>query len=422
MENDPQNIARDLHKAIRRPGANRKSLRIFLEKKSLPRTDAADLAEEIIRKLTIERLPPISEIELMLTRQCDHRCDYCFVEGKEAGEEMSEETGRAAVNFLFNHCRAAETLEIFFFGGEPLLEFGLIETITTYAETRAAEAGKKITFSMTTNGTLCDEKKVSFLSAHRIRFLLSLDGDQKTHDRHRKLRDGSSAYQAVTANLAAMKKQQPWLGARMTVHPDSVENIVHNVIHLAGLGINQFLIGPTTGLEWSNDKLNIYRDRMIEVARWLKEQLDRGKNFRFSTLEENGEMLGGKRNLWGCRAGRRRVAVNGRGEIYPCSKMKGVDGSRGIYRLGNLAEGLSEIYNRLVLCDLIPAERSICETCQDAGSCMGGCYADNYRETGSIFRHDPFTCRLKRRTDQIIAAAEKILGTDYYRSFSRLYD
>jgi len=401
---------------IREPGANRDSLRRFLiDEAGLTPEEGGELAAAVCRKMTEERFPPITEMELMLTEECNHRCDYCFVEGKNPANPMNRETAEKAVDFLFERSRAKPELKILFFGGEPMLAFELIKEIVLYVEEKIAGADKKISFDMTTNGTLFDEERASFLAEHGVKYLLSIDGDQATHDLHRHTTDGKSSYLRIVRDLPIMKKYQPWMGARMTVHPDTADRIYQNIIHLAGLGINQFLVGPATGLEWSNRGLDTYRDQMIEVTGWLKSELDQGHQYRINTLEENGAMLGGKSNFWGCRAGRHSITITARGTIFPCSKMLGVDNLEGICPLGTLDDGLTEIYNRLSLCGLVPVDRQTCLDCRWADTCMGGCFATNYQATGSLFSPDPFECRLKSRTMEITRAAEEILGPEFFQ-------
>ncbi len=407
----------EIFNEISQPGSNKNSLKQYLTKtRGLVETDAEALAENICRKLLEDRFPPITEMELMLTEDCNQRCDYCFVKGKNEFNRMPGEISRQAVDFLFTHSGTQKAVKILFFGGEPLLEFDLIREITHYAEEKAGSSGKKVNFNMTTNGTLIDEETAEFLGKHKIRFLLSIDGDCQTHDRHRRLLSNESSYQRIIENLPLMKSVQPWLGARMTVHPDTVDRIYDNVVHLAALGINQFLIGPATGLDWTDEELDIYRGEMIKVARWLKEETDAGKHFRVSSLEEKLERLGKSGDIWGCRAGRHSITVTARGDIFPCSKMVGVGGEEGIFPLGTLEEGITRIYNRLVLCGMIPVEREKCEQCAYSRYCMGGCFATNYQATGSIVRPDPFECRLKKQTIEIVRESERILGPDYFET------
>jgi len=55
-----------------------------------------------------------------------------------------------------------------------------------YGEWQAERCRKGLSFSMTTNGTLFDEEKLAFCQRHGIKFLLSIDGDEETHNAHRR--------------------------------------------------------------------------------------------------------------------------------------------------------------------------------------------------------------------------------------------
>ncbi|MEA1928774.1 MAG: radical SAM protein [Candidatus Auribacterota bacterium] len=416
MIENQNNITNLIQSHIREPGANRESLSRFLvEEVDFTPEDGQALASAVCRKMTEERFPAVTEMELMLTEDCNLRCDYCFVEGKNPSHPMSRATARKAVDFLFELSRDKPELKILFFGGEPMLSFELIEKIVLYVEEKEEITGKKVAFDMTTNGTLFKEERAEFLAEHRVKYLLSIDGDRETHDRHRHAIAGQSSYLKIISDLPLLKKYQPWMGARMTVHPDTVEKIYENVVHLAGLGFNQFLIGPATGLEWNDRGLDTYRDQMILVAGWLKSKRDQGSHYRINTLEESVAMMAGKKNFWGCRAGRHSITVTARETIFPCSKMLGVDNLEGICPLGTLDDGLTELYNRLSLCGLVSVDRQTCLDCRWADTCMGGCFATNYQATGSLFAPDPFECRLKPRTMAMARAAEEILGPEFFQ-------
>ena len=421
MPETTNNLIALIQNHIRKPGANLDSIARFLEEEEgFTREDGLELADAVCRKMTEELFPPITEMELMLTEDCNQRCDYCFVEGKNPSNPMNMETAEKAVDLLFDLSRNNPDLKILLFGGEPMLAFDLIKDIVLYVEEKQAGSGQKVSFDMTTNGTLFDEVRISFLAKHHVKYLLSIDGDQETHDLHRKSVDGKSSYLRIIRNLSLFKSYQPWLGARITVQPDTVDKIYNNVIHLAELGFNQFLVGPATGVAWSNRGLDTYRDQMIQVTVWLKAELDKGRHFRINTLEESVSMMGGKINFWGCRAGRHSITVTARGTIFPCSKMLGVDNLEGICPLGTIEEGIIEINNRLALCGMVPVDRQTCLDCRWADTCMGGCFATNYQATGSLFSPDPFECRLKSRTMEIARAAEEILGPEFFREPSEV--
>ncbi len=405
-----------LLREVARPGSNLAGLVRFLrEQEGLDPASAAAAARAVVGKLQASRFPPITHLELMVTEDCNHRCHYCFVEGKNPGHRMPPGRARQAVDFLLRESRDRNELTLLLFGGEPLIEFDLLRDLLPYAASRARAAGKRMVFDMTTNATLLDEERVDFLVSAGVKILVSIDGDRAAHDRHRLARDGKSSYDRVAAALPLIKRRQPWLGARMTVHPDTAAALSGNVAHLAGLGFNQFLIGAATGVDWSEAELDRYQEEMVRVAAWLRRELDRGGRFRVTTLEESVAMMGGRRSRWGCRAGRHCVTVAADGSIYPCSKMLGVSGLKGLCPLGTLDEGLTEIHNRLLLCGLVPVERKACSACPEADLCFGGCYATNFQATGSLFDPAPVECRLKRRSIAIAREAEKILGAEFYR-------
>jgi uncharacterized protein len=79
----------------------------------------------------------LRSLALNLTNNCNLGCEYCYArQGKydNPGEVMSFETARNSVDLLINsvHNNNGSKLTIGFFGGEPLLEFDLIEKIVAY--------------------------------------------------------------------------------------------------------------------------------------------------------------------------------------------------------------------------------------------------------------------------------------------------
>jgi len=144
---------------------------------------------------------------MLITEDCNCRCDYCFIRGKRP-RRMSEEIIKATVDFLLLKSRHLERPEILFFGGEPLLAFDLMQLTVDYGEWQAERYRKQLAFSMTTNGTLFDEEKLAFCQRHGVKFLLSIDGDEKTHNAHRRFADGRGTYHAVVELIPLMKRKQ----------------------------------------------------------------------------------------------------------------------------------------------------------------------------------------------------------------------
>jgi len=363
---------------------------------------ANQLAEELLHRSIMARLHarnrvPVGHLELMLTEECNHRCDYCFVRSKTAARTMTEEIGRKAIDLLIRDGARSPRSGILFFGGEPLLRFDLLISFAAYARQRSQDlrVNRGVSLSITTNGTMLTEEMAKLLRDFRIVYLLSIDGDKATHDAHRRTVDGRSSYDMVRERLATMKQYQPWLGARMTIHPENSDRIRNNVEHLADLGINQFIIGPATGLRWSSTALAQYEESLFDALKWSHMRLLEGAPLRLGMLED--DLLARPkryRGQWGCGAGRARISVDVEGNIYPCSKVYGVAQHREHYTLGDVWKGMVEYRRREEWISGVPDLRHKCASCHLADECVGGCPATNIEASGSPFVPCLADCRI----------------------------
>jgi len=69
-------------------------------------------------------------IELYLAEACNLRCKYCYVQDNHAlgNGLMPEEVALAAVDLVFRRSRGVDTIQITFFGGEPLLNKPILKS------------------------------------------------------------------------------------------------------------------------------------------------------------------------------------------------------------------------------------------------------------------------------------------------------
>ncbi|MGD8238129.1 MAG: SPASM domain-containing protein [Armatimonadota bacterium] len=366
----------------------------------LSELDVDVLAARIARRFEMTcGAPAFGLVDMMLTRDCNHRCDYCFVRSKRP-ERMTWETAKATVDFFLKQPGPPRDngYQILFFGGEPLLEFDLIRQIVDYTEWLQERTGVPFRYSMTTNGTLLTEGMCSFFRSHRIAYLLSIDGDKETHDAHRKLRGGGSSYDLMLPDRFRMAKQhQPWQGTRMTVRPDTVRRLVDNVKHLHALGMNQFLIGIATGLQWSRDDFVEYEAQLLALMDLHQEMRERKRPFRMTLYEKDlRSPPGTSTNTWGCGAGRGRMAADPGGNIYGCAKIAGLDRPELLRDqcLGNVFEGITHPDRRAMVADNTTTHRPKCVRCKYRHDCGGGCPATNLEASGSIFDPAPEECMI----------------------------
>ena len=117
--------------------------------------------------------------------------------------------------------RAAGRAMVTFFGGETLMNFPVLKKTVAYARSRAAEVGKVIDFSLTTNATLLKPDVIDFLADERIGVTISIDGPQEIQDKFRVFHNGKGSYDVVAPKIKALlarHKSRP-IGARVTLDP-----------------------------------------------------------------------------------------------------------------------------------------------------------------------------------------------------------
>ena len=163
---------------------------------------------------------------------------------------MDRAVARQAVDFLFENSGNLLDLVLVFFGGEPLLNPKLISDTIAYADRKAADSGKEISYAMTTNGTVLTDKVIAFIRKHRIGMTVSIDGTRAAHDRFRRFPDGSPSYDVI---LPGVKKL---LGASMTkpvvarvTLAKEVGDIHQSLTHLLDLGFAEAGFSPVTSGE-----------------------------------------------------------------------------------------------------------------------------------------------------------------------------
>lgn len=155
----------------------------------------------------------LSRITLQVTQQCNLRCSYCAYSGSyenrhHQNKKMSFETAKKGIDYVINRSKDASKLVIGFYGGEPLLELGMIKKCVEYAIEKGE--GKQIVFSITTNGTLLNEETIEFLMNNDFTLLISLDGPKEVHDKNRKFAGSEKgSFNVIMQNYNIIKTKFP---------------------------------------------------------------------------------------------------------------------------------------------------------------------------------------------------------------------
>jgi uncharacterized protein len=333
---------------------------------------------------------PVTEMELILTYRCNLACDYCFM--RKQNLCMSKETAFKAIDFLIAYSKKHPFVNVTLFGGEPLLSLGLMQDVAEYATERTKVLDKRIYFSCTTNGTLLTEKAFDFSRRFGLLYLLSMDGTEEDHNRHRRFINGKGSFDTIVARLPLLKRRQGWLGARITVMPETIFRLAKSVRTLFQSGINQFLIGLVHEADWDKEAIAEIKNQYELLLSFYLEAMKEGLPLRMAMFEKGLEEVHRERKpLWGCGAGTGRVAVTPDGQIYPCSRFVGSDNGKSTYQIGHIEDG----FNKSKLPQAIRTgvwARSKCRRCPLSEICTGGCPAVNLESTGSLYEPPKAYC------------------------------
>jgi putative dehydrogenase len=181
----------------------------------------APLDGKISRETIEQALIQLPQIVFETTTNCNLSCSYCcYGEGYDTFDSrrtqmgsLSFQTAKCVIDYfvkIFARVPVSnapkEPFAISFYGGEPLLNFDVVQQIVQYAESVTFN-NRDLFFTMTTNGVLL-AKYADFLAHHKFKMLISLDGNVY-HDSYRVKHNGSASFGIVMANLEQVKVKHP---------------------------------------------------------------------------------------------------------------------------------------------------------------------------------------------------------------------
>lgn len=384
-------LTREAHETLRRW---RSSRFIELDKIPLPDLevlqglrDAQILKPEPREKEAPKKIQPgtvpLSTLVLEVAQDCNLRCSYCYAEAGTYGATpclLTPAKARQAVRYLLDNSGQAEHVTLIFFGGEPLLNMPAIRAATREAISHGGKTGKKVHFSLTTNGTLLDPEIVTFLHDNRVAVAVSMDGPRHIHDRNRPDEKGNGTYTKIVSRLAMLLKDTPVpVAARVTLEPDQWHNVVEVFDHLTGLGFHEIGIAPVSPVSKAllpcADQQAALLEGFGQLAKRFISDARKGFVLPFSNiLDLLGRIHLGQTRPVSCGAGFGYMAVDAKGNFFPCHRLAG----EADFCAGSLATGISADRVKTCLGSLNNGRTESCSKCWARTLCAGGCHYENH--------------------------------------------
>ena len=339
---------------------------------------------------------------LHICHDCNLRCRYCFAdEGAyhSAREFMSEQTAKAAIDFLLKNSGNRKVLEVDFFGGEPLMCLETIKNVVAYARQEGDRLGKKFLFTTTTNALLLDDDAIDFFNREMENVVLSLDGRREVHDAVRKTVNGKGSFDFVIDKIKKFVRSRGdksyYVRGTFTAKNTDFSK---DVIFLAENGFDSISMEPVVtdipDLRIGEEHLPVILDEYENLLGKYLEKHDRGEGFNF--FHFNVDLEGGvclQKKVSACGAGNEYFSVVPNGDIYPCHQFAGDKD----FLMGNVFEGelQKDIREKFASSCLFTREK--CDSCFAKFICSGGCAANNYHYNGDVNKPYEITCAMMKK-------------------------
>ena len=365
---------------------------------------APDIYENVIDFIDA-REPVVKALCLHIAHDCNLKCKYCFAEeGEYHGHRslMSSKVGKAAIDFLIKASGKRRNLEVDFFGGEPLMNFGVVKEIVEYGREQEKLYNKNFRFTITTNGILLDDDVIDYINKNMHNVVISLDGRKEINDMMRPRAGGQGSYDVIVPKFKklAESRHQTDYYIRGTFTRNNLD-FSKDVLHMADLGFKQISVEPVVGEDTTDyaireEDIPAVCEEYERLAAELYERHKKGGKDDFNFFHFNIDLTGGPcvvKRLVGCGSGTEYLSVTPEGELFPCHQFVGLEG----FGMGNVFDGLSnpELREKFSKCNVYAKDE--CKKCWARFYCSGGCAANAYQLSGDILKPYEIGCELQRK-------------------------
>ncbi len=279
-------------------------------------------------------------LDIFVTNRCNLDCAYCSSRGmlqEPRPLALSAERLKRAVD-LFAGWRApgGEPRTLAFSGGEPLLEYEAVAAALRHI----GGLREKFQVSVTTNGTLLDQRRAEFLLGRGVSLVVSLDGAPAVTDSRRRFRSRrASVAAAVAANLKRLPARlRREIRVAVTVSSSNIGSAAEGAAYLESLGLGCVEIGLDVYEAWSpraleqlSRTLAAFRDYSLRRADLKALRGGGGTVFKafFQDYDPEGKVLPVD-----------TLCLSPEGLFFPCDALCAARPRQDAYVLGDLERGV----------------------------------------------------------------------------------
>ena len=413
----------DVIEALRQISSTREQKGFFLSNRP---KEILPPGKEKIRKLLDDKR---EQLILNVTENCNFRCSYCVYGGEyknhrtHSSKTMTWDVALPAIDEFLTHSGGAESRVISFYGGEPLLNLPLIRQCVSHV--RRNYGDMEVKFSLTTNGLLMKDGVADFLATENFMIILSLDGPEEIHDRHRRTKTDKPTWKEITDNIARFLAAHPEYRTNGHLRFNAVATRTTDLCQAdqfwassemltdsMGLDVNfQKQTGADGDMFRSDDVLlksrqslhdkfvrdlkdDLFAEEFCQQKRWLQRACFEKPLFLFHKRGYLSKPLPEKmRFLNHCPPGARRTFLSIEGDYYACERV--ILSSE--QKIGNIRQGMSLEKIMNLLERWIQTSKHQCRNCWCLPTYYVGCFATVSRDGALCEQAKSKACEIHRQ-------------------------
>lgn len=196
------------------------------------------------------------KIVIAPTLECNFACKYCYETPKKGA--MSNRIQESLIEFVNKIIaqQKIEELSVMWYGGEPLLQVSIIESLAEKFIAICKKNNIKYSSGIITNGYILDKNAISVLLKSKVTSAqITLDGTEEYHNKKRVLlkAPNKGTFNEIINNINVITREKFFVSIRMNVDKENYKNMKDLVNNLAILLTNKDKINITFAPVFEND-------------------------------------------------------------------------------------------------------------------------------------------------------------------------
>jgi len=312
---------------------------------------------------------------LIIDHNCNMACTYCLAGSKtyRRKQRMPLSVAKESLEKASPLITPNNTLEIVFFGGEPLLNSPAVFDIVDFVETQLKPKYPKIHFHyhVTTNLTVLNDDLILLFKEYNFTILTDIDGRKVEHNITRPFLTGKSSFDVTVKNVQKLIRHGVQVSVRCTVTSVNVDNLGQIYDYFKTLGVYSqsypMLMPVDSDCSLVNKALFPEVQPYVDFIRKKLLVSLQDRVYLAPITEVVDQVIAARTQFFGCGLPMGYTAVvDAKGMVYPC-----------IYLVGNKKYLLGSVFDENPFNFSFPQlsvdNIEFCRDCKLRYLCGGGC-------------------------------------------------